>query len=380
MFKRIYNLGNLQSFLGPPIIIWGGYFIYLSIQECISFFLPVIYFCLAGSGSILYLYKRNKNNFSGMLPPELPAIAGMLLFQPLYFLTMNSFFELQAHSISYELIRQYLSIPVSTLRISALDGTLLALPLTLPVMYLSGLWLRHKQDKSILNESEGRKSSWLRAIIRTLIIVGYLAVILFMIKEIGGPKVHVMNSYKGAEVKFDWGRIYSGIIDTYGFNSIIEIPKDGMESPVVKNRLAGFMFIFNLNEINNGNISISDIRLFEADSGRGISLEDGQSDLDATVEKYMYSYEGILASGVYDLDFNERGHLMLFINDAFSSTGIDLELRFNFKLVSDEFKAEQQINVTTKRGSTRYMRVPALLKVFMAHSEESCDDCLTLND
>lgn len=379
MFKRIVNPGNLLSLLLPALAIWGGYFIYISIHECIGFFLPVIYFCLAGFGSIVYLYKRNRYNLSGMLPPELPAIVGMILCQPLYFLVIKSVFGLHIHTADYEFIRQYLAIPVSTLRIAALDGTLFALPLTLLLMYLTGLWLRHKQQIGIIADSEDRKPSMLRIFVRALMVLGYLGAVFLMLKGVGGPEVRVMNSYETADAEFDWGTVHFSIIDSYGFPSIIETPVDGEESPVATNHLAGFIFIFQLNGIDKGRISVSNIRLFEVDGGREVSLQKVRDKPDILVDRYFNLYGGMSKNGTFHMDHKQRGNTLLIISDAFPSNKHDLEVRFNFRLETDAFVVKREITIPTARGLPGYLRFPGIFRVLSARQEKSSNDCLALD-
>ena len=369
MIKRILNLGNLLSFLLPPLVIWGGHFTYLYVHESISYLFSALYFCFAGLGCMVIFYKRDRDKLPGIFTHGLLAIFGVILFQPLYFLAVNNVFEFQIHTASYELIRQYLSMPLSNMRISVLDGTLFALPLLLPVMYLSGLWIRSRQLK---NNGRHMKFSILHVAVFGLLMAAYLGGVCFLIMGAGGPEVRVLSNYENPKVNFDWGYIYAGVLDNDGYVSIVETPSDGEESPVITDHLAGVIFIFDLNDIKDGRVSVSNLRLFEADSGEEIILEKGQLNPDVVVEKNYYNYENMSANGVYNLDFKERGHITLTLWDVFPANAQDIELRYNFSIDSEEFKTEQEVTATAKKGASRYMRASAAFTVYCNWSNDEC--------
>ncbi|MGH8614369.1 MAG: hypothetical protein ACREYF_20675 [Gammaproteobacteria bacterium] len=145
--KRLFRWGNLLPLLACPVIIWGfdllvhliptsflggsGAIIFLTVS------LPAI-----GALSIVWMYKYLGRD---LLPPEIPAIVGLLYSQATYMFVLKAAVEGAAGAFNFsDWLVLTATVPFSTLIISTYDGTLAAVPLTVLCMVLGGYFLRNK--------------------------------------------------------------------------------------------------------------------------------------------------------------------------------------------------------------------------------------------
>jgi hypothetical protein len=158
LFRRIFDARNLIPLLFAPVVVWAANLLIHLIPvspeagNVTGVVLVTILLPIAAVLFIVWNYRAIARH-GDVLPPEIPAIIGLLYTHPLYMLALKAAVDgLDAvNTTAKDWFVMTITVPFSNLIIATYDGTFIAVPLALLAMVIAGVILRRRGNGRALS-------------------------------------------------------------------------------------------------------------------------------------------------------------------------------------------------------------------------------------